>query len=145
MFKFEKTILIEKTPREVYKYISNPSNTPNWRTDVVETKFKSLPLQVGDKIEEIINFVGQQKCVVEVVEAVPDQRIAFKVISGPTYLPLRWLSLEADEQNTKLTAGISVHTDGLSRLIEPISSNMFSIKWETYLFQLKRVLEELKD
>jgi len=144
MFKFEKTIIIEKTPHEVFKYIADPSKTPTWRTDVLETKFSSLPLQVGDKIEEIINFVGQQKCVVEVVEAVPDQRIAFKVISGPTYLPLRWLYLEEEEENTKLTAGISVHTDGFSRLIEPISSNMFSIKWETYLFQLKRVLEEAK-
>ena len=56
MFSFRKSITIERHPHEVFKYVANPANEPHWRTDVIETKCKSLPLQVGDKFEEIVNF-----------------------------------------------------------------------------------------
>ena len=142
MFSFRKSITIERTPHEVFKYVANPANESHWRTDVVETKYKSLPLKAGDKFEEIVNFGEPHKYTVELVEMVPDEKLVFKVVSGDSYHPLRELLFEEEGEHTKLTAHITAHTDGFTRLIEPLSSNMFSIKWDSYLFQLKRALEE---
>lgn len=142
MFSFRKSITIERNPHEVFKYVANPANTPEWRADVVETKYKSLPLRAGDKFEEIVNFGEPHKYTVELVELIPDEKLVFKVISGDSYHPLRELIFEEEGEHTKMTAHITAHTDGFTRLIEPISSNMFSIKWESYLFHLKNVLEE---
>ena len=72
---------------------------------------------------------------------VPDEKLVFKAVSGDSYHPVRELLFEQEGEHTKVTAHISAHTDGFTRLIEPLSSNMFSIKWDTYLFQLKKVLE----
>jgi uncharacterized protein YndB with AHSA1/START domain len=144
MFRFEKTIIIERTPHQVFNYLANPANTPKWRDDVVETKFDSLPLKVGDRIQEVISFTGLQTNIVEVVEVARDHKLAYKVISGPLYLPFRSFLIAPYDNYTQLTIEVSVHTDGFTRLIEPISSGMFSIKWEDYLFKLKRVLEDTK-
>jgi uncharacterized protein YndB with AHSA1/START domain len=144
MFSFRKSITIERQPHEVFKYAANPANIPQWRTDVIETKYKGLPLQAGDKFEEIVNFGEPHSYVVELVNVTPDEKLVYKVVSGDSYHPLRELLFEQEGEHTKMTAHVSVHTDGFTRLIEPITSNMFSIKWDTYLFQLKKILETVQ-
>jgi uncharacterized protein YndB with AHSA1/START domain len=142
MFSFEKSIVIARTPHEVYNYVADPSNIPDWRKDVASVKSDTHYLQPGQKFEETINFGDLLTNIVEVVDAVPDSRLIFKVIGGTTsYLPLREMWFEEEGQHTKMTVRISVHTDGFTRLIQPISTDMFSIKWESYLFQLKRILD----
>ena len=142
MFRFEKSILIRKTRHQVFAFLSNPSNDKLWRSDVVETTYRSLPLNVGDHIEETVDFNGLHKCVIEVIEIIPDKSLILKAMSGTTYLPVREFTLTEEGPNTKLTVEISAHSDGFSRLIEPISSNMYSVKWDVYLFDLKKVLED---
>src|SRR4051812_426420 len=97
MFQFEKTILIERPPHEVFKYVINPANVPKWRTDVIETRFNTLPVHVGDRFEEVVNFVGEQVCLIEIVDVVPDRRIVYKALSGATYLPLRELFFNGED------------------------------------------------
>jgi hypothetical protein len=141
MFHFEKSIAIKKTPHEVFAYIANPSNMLQWRYDLIETKFQSLPIHSGDKIQEVVNFNGPKTCTVKVIELVSDRKIVFKVTSGTTYLPKRELIIEEEGGHTKFTIKVSAHSDGFSRLIEPLSSSMYSLKWDTYLFSLKKALE----
>ncbi|MDB5284640.1 MAG: Polyketide cyclase / dehydrase and lipid transport [Bacteroidota bacterium] len=143
MFYFEKSITINKTPHEVFSFVADPSKTPQWRFDVIETKTQSLPLKVGDKMEEITDFNGIKACSVIVVEMLPDRKLVLKAIAGTTYLPKRELTFEQEGEHTKFTIKISAHSDGFSRFIEPLSSNMYSLKWDTYLFSLKKVLEAL--
>jgi uncharacterized protein YndB with AHSA1/START domain len=141
MFRFEKTITINKTPHEVFAYVANPSNIPNWRYDVIETKFKSLPMKVGDKMEEVIDFNGPKTCVVKVIELEPDHKLVQQAISGTTYLPMRELTFEEEGEHTRFSIKVSARSDGFSRFIEPLSANMYSLKWDAYLFSLKNALE----
>jgi polyketide cyclase/dehydrase/lipid transport protein len=141
MFDFQKSITINKTPHEVFEFVANPYNARHWRHDVLETKTKSLPLQVDDTFEEIIDFNGHVTSTVRVVAIIPDQRMVLKVMSGGLYLPKREMTVEEEGAHTKFSIKVSALSDGFTRLIEPISLNAYSIKWENYLFTLKRVLE----
>lgn len=142
MFSFEKTIIIDRTPHEVFTYIADPSFIPKWRKDVTAVKSGTESLHAGDKFEEMLNFNGPQTNTVEVVDSEEDRRLIFKIIDSSTsYLPLREMWFEDENGHTKLTVKVSAQTDGFTRLIQPIAADMFSIKWESYLFHLKRILE----
>jgi hypothetical protein len=143
MFDFEKSITIHRTPHRVFEFIADHTNVPLWRYDVIETKFSSLPMKVGDHIIEIIGSKDIITCAVEVIEMVPDKKLKLKVTGGTVNLPMRELIFDDEDGHTKLTVRISEGSNGLNRFMQPLSTSMYSIKWETYLFTLKRVLETI--
>jgi hypothetical protein len=140
MFRFEKSILIDKTPHQVFEFVANPANMPAWRFDVSSTKFSALPLKADDTMEEL-DSKDLKISSVRVVEIVPDKLLVFAVMSGGMYLPRRELIFKEDKGHTLLTVIVSAKSDGFSRWMEPTSSQVYSLKWENYLFSLKRVLE----
>jgi hypothetical protein len=144
MFSFEKSITINKPLHQVFEYVTNPDNVSNWRSDVINSKVLAAPskhLRIGDLIEETVNFGGPKTCVIQVTELIPDEKLVLKAVSGMMYLPVRVLTFKQEGNHTRVGAKVSAHTDGFTRLIEPISSNMYSLKWDDYLFSLKRALE----
>jgi hypothetical protein len=140
MFRFEKSIVISKTPHDVFEFVANPANAPAWRFDVGKVKFPALPLKRDDIIQEV-DTKDSIVSVVRVVDVVAEERLLFEVIRGGMYLPRREIIFHNEKGHTVLTVKISAKSDGFSRWMEPVSSQDYSLKWENYLFSLKRVLE----
>jgi uncharacterized protein YndB with AHSA1/START domain len=143
MLNFEKTITINKPPHKVFEFVADRSNVPLWRYDVIETKHPPRAIKVGDSLVEFIGSKGIIICEVEVVELVPDRKLMLKVTGGTMNLPTRELIFDDLGGRTKLTVKISEGSNGLNRFMQPFSTSMYSIKWETYLFTLKRVMETI--
>ncbi len=141
MFQFEKSITINRNPHDVFAFIANPANARRWRSDVVAVNAESWPVKAGDKFEEITNSPKPETSVVKITEMVPDRKLVMRVISGNPYSPVRELTVEEENEHTKLTAKVSAKSDGFYHFIEPLSSNMYSLKWDGYLFSLKNALE----
>ena len=144
MFRFEKSIVISKTPHDVFEFVANPANAPAWRFDVGKVKFLTLPLKRDDIIQEV-DPKDSVVSLVRVIDVVPEERLLFEVIRGGMYLPRRELIFRDEKGHTVLTIKISAKSDGFSRWMEPASSQDYSLKWENYLFSLKRVLEAGED
>ena len=140
MIRFEKSIVIYKTPQNVFEYVANPTNTAIWRSDISSTKFLTLPIKAGDALEEV-DSRDSKISVVRVVDVVPEKRLLFEVMSGGMYLPRRELTFQEEKGHTILTVKISAKSDGFSRWMEPTAYQDYSLKWDNYLFSLKRVLE----
>jgi uncharacterized protein YndB with AHSA1/START domain len=141
MFGFEKSILIDKAPHNVFQFVVNPANIPIWRSDISAAKVSHLPIKADDTFEEV-DAKDASVSVVRVVEVVPEKLIVFKVMSGGMYLPRRELILTEEDGHTLFTVRISAKSDGFSRWMESTSSQDYSLKWENYLFSLKRVMED---
>ena len=140
MFRFEKSIVISKTPHDVFEFVANPANIPAWRFDVGAVKFGTLPIKRDDIIQEV-DPRDTTVSLVRVIDVVDDERLLFEVLRGGMYLPRREIIFSSEKGHTVVTAKISAKSDGFSRWMEPDSSADYSLKWENYLFSLKRVLE----
>jgi hypothetical protein len=59
--RYEHTIEIERTPREVFEFISQPENFPLWQESLLEIQRESSgPLRVGSEVTEIRRFMGRK-------------------------------------------------------------------------------------
>jgi threonine dehydrogenase-like Zn-dependent dehydrogenase len=83
MEKVEHTVVVERSPDDVFAYLTEPANLPEWQTSVLEAKSDG-PLRAGATLTELRKFLGVRiESTLEVTEYEPNRRFAFRVVSGP--------------------------------------------------------------
>lgn len=136
----EGTIDIERPPEDVFAYVSDVGNYPEWMAHVLEVlqetpgapqegeRFVVAIRSVGRRFEtpyERIRFEAGRGCTDQAVGGpVPDQQwhAAFQEVPG----------------GTRVTRAVDAHPDGLLKLLEPVQ------KWAAER-QLRRDLQALKN
>jgi uncharacterized protein YndB with AHSA1/START domain len=59
--RYEHTIEIERTPEEVFEFISKPENFPLWQESLIEIRREAKgPLRVGSQVTEVRSFMGRK-------------------------------------------------------------------------------------
>jgi carbon monoxide dehydrogenase subunit G len=59
--RYEHTIEIDRTPQEVFEFISQPENFPLWQESLIEIRREaSGPLRVGSEVTEVRSFMGRK-------------------------------------------------------------------------------------
>jgi carbon monoxide dehydrogenase subunit G len=58
--RYEHTIEIERTPEEVFAFISEPYNFPLWQESLLEIRDANGPLRVGREVTEVRSFMGRK-------------------------------------------------------------------------------------
>ena len=80
----ELTIEIARTREEVFAYLTDVSNVPEWQSGVRSSK------QKGDRIEETRSFLGREiHTTLEIVESEPPRLFTLKALSGPVKFTVR--------------------------------------------------------
>jgi carbon monoxide dehydrogenase subunit G len=93
----ELTIEIERTPADVFAYLTDVSNLPAWQTGV-----KTATLRDG-RIEECRVLVGRElTTTLEVVEREEPRLFTLRALDGPVRLTVRH-ELEPADGGTRLT------------------------------------------
>ena len=102
MIDFTIETEIERTPAEVFAYVTDPTKLATWQTNTVSAApVSDGPLRVGSRIREVHRAPGGKKIyeVVEVAEYEPDRVLGLRNIEGP---PLNGrLTLELTERGTR--------------------------------------------
>ena len=60
MTRYEHTIEIDRTPEDVFEFISQPHNFPHWQESLLEIREAKGPLRVGREVTEVRSFMGRK-------------------------------------------------------------------------------------
>src|SRR5438105_15191462 len=139
MFTIQQSVTIARPVAQVFAYLANPANIPQWRPDVLETQ-SGGPLHAGSEFDEVISFGGRktQTFRVQVFEA--NRTLEVAAIAGLGIRPTQRYSVSASDGNTSVFIRVTVRTQGLFRLLEPMLPRMIAGKWRTYSERMRELL-----
>ena len=134
---------IDRPLDEVASYVADPSNAPEWYTNVAAADWKTPPpLQRGSRIAFVARFMGRRlEYTYEVIDFVPNERLVMRTAQGPfpmetTYT---WQALEDDQ--TRMTIRNRGEPSGWSRVAAPAMAAAIRRANEKDLQHLRSILE----
>jgi uncharacterized protein YndB with AHSA1/START domain len=93
VIKAERTIVINRPVDEVFAYVGDQTNTPQWQRGLLEVRRTTDGVPgVGTKHTFVRKFMGRRmEATNEYVAYEPGKRIAFKTTTGPVPLEASYL------------------------------------------------------
>jgi uncharacterized protein YndB with AHSA1/START domain len=144
MVKITDSIIIDRPVEEVWRFVSDPNNTPQWYQGTLEVRQRSKgPTAVGTTFEAIIKFRGRSlvagsRCIV----LHPHKEVTWKFTSGLMKRSTdSWRMEPIDEKSTRLTRVFDMTVSGFWRLIQPIVARGTKRAHEAEIHNVKRILE----
>lgn len=136
------TVLIDRPRDDVFAYVSDYENDPQWRSGV-SAMLHDPPGQVsiGVRTHEVMRFMGRDMSTeAEVVEYEPGRKIAFRTIAGPLSAHGYRLVEDAGTE-TRLTYHADADLTAAYRPFTALIKCAFSRRVGADLIRLKAILE----
>jgi carbon monoxide dehydrogenase subunit G len=139
LIEFEHVEEIDRTPDEVFAYVTDLANLPRWQSGVVEANVDG-ELRMGATVHERRRMLGRElTTTLEFSEYEPGRRFSLRASSGPMPFEVQH-SFEAAGDGTRLVFRGQAEPPGgrlAQRVLKPIAEREF----RSYFRELKRVLE----
>ena len=145
MFEFENSLFINRPPQEVFDFLTNPGNDPQWRSSAVSGEWTSQdPIGVGSTFNTIDKFLGRKiESTNEITIWDPPNQFGFKTVGGP--MPFEaTTTLESKENGTQLTLRGQAELGGLFKIAEGLAGKQIEKQSLADFDALKLLLEEGK-
>jgi uncharacterized protein YndB with AHSA1/START domain len=138
----EHTVTIERPPSEVFDYLTNVDNLPDWQGGVVDVRKETEgPVRVGTRFVETRRFLGRRlESTLEVTEHAPPQRFSLRVVQGPVQFEVRHV-LEAADGGTRLNAVLEGDPGGFFKIAAPLVAMQGRRQMESDFGAMKTLLE----
>ena len=136
-------MVINRPIADVFAYLTEIENEPQWQSGVVEAhKDSEGPPAVGQPGTEVRQFLGRRmESTYEITAYEPDTKFGFKVVSGP--IPMDGCyTLQSVEGGTTVTLAIQGEVGGFFKLAEAMVGRMASRQIQADFDNLKDLLEE---
>ena len=142
MVKNETSIIIHRPIEEVFAYVSDLQNGPQWQSGLLEVRHTTPgPLAIGAQFTSVRKFLGRKmEASIEIVTYEPNRKFAMKSTSGPTPFEQSFL-FESTAEGTRLTTLLQLHPGGLMGLAEPLIAASVKREMEAAFGDLKDLLE----
>lgn len=146
MFKFEKTILINQSPEEVFKFITNPANDSKWRDSSVSGEWTSDgPIGVGSIQKSVGKIMGRKmETTSEVTTWDPPSEYGWKAVDGPIPYEANQ-KLESKDGGTQLTFSGWAEIGGFFKVAEGLVGQQLEKQMDKDLNGLKVYMEGSED
>ncbi len=98
MVTVEHEVTVSRPRAEVFVYLADPRNLPEWQSSVLETRMEAEgPVAVGSRWTEVRRVLGRgMEAGVEVTEYEPDRRFSVRSVAGPVRFNVEHTLEEAD-------------------------------------------------
>lgn len=142
MISINLNTLILQSIWDVFDFIANPENNPQWQYgSLISVKTSAGDMQVGTVFSSFGHFMGQRiQSNFEVTEFKANKSYGFETISGPIQLQTSY-SFEAVENGTNLTVSSMINPGGFFKLVDPIVTRVAKKQFKDNLTRLKEILE----
>jgi uncharacterized membrane protein len=133
--------IVIKRPREdVFAFLANPENDPQWRSGVLDLKRVSGS-GVGARYTQGVKGPGGRRIPadIDITELTPGEAIAFRTIVGPVRPRGRYV-LAAANGGTRVRFELEADLKGVKRLLAPMVQKTMNNE-VGQLESLKRVIE----
>ena len=142
MYKIEASIYINRSPQEVFDYVTNPANNAQWMSGTESAAWTSSGQPgIGSTYTGVFNFLGRKlEGEVEVTGWNPPDSWSFKTtrpISAKTTT-----SFKAQGSGTLLTQISQVDAGGFFQIAEGLVGKQLEKLYETNNAALKLMLEQ---
>lgn len=137
----EETVMIARPLLDVFQFVSDPTNDPKWRPDVVEARSTSEGApSAGSTFMWIAKTdVGTEADMeVEIAEYVPHRRVRIRTVWGVMRPELTYL-LHAAGQATRFTRVVDVYCG--PPYMAPVMRKIIQARNAAYVANLKALLE----
>lgn len=143
MRQAEHTVTIERSADDVFDYLADGTNNPQWRTGVVEIERTSAAVGVGATYRQVLRGPGGRRVDGDYRVTVYDRprTLAFEVIAGPARPTGTFSLTTVDDGNTRVTFRLAVSPIGLMRLMSPMIAKQMRVE-TAQLDNLKTQLEK---
>ena len=143
MIKIENSVVINRPIDEVFEFMANSENDPQWSSGAQEViKTSEGPTGVGTTYTTVSRFLGRRlEATVEYTAYEPNKRLAGKATSGPILFQFENTFEPAAEGGTKVTVSSEGDVGGFFKLAEPLVARMLQRQVDTDTANLKDLLE----
>jgi hypothetical protein len=139
--RFDNTVTIRRSPRDVFNYLAAFENVPEWNPAILEThKSSDGPVGVGATYRQTRSAPSASEEGFQVTEFDPHRRIAIHGDLGPFQGTLTY-DLEALDDGTLLTNTADLEAQGVLKLAAPIVGSKVRDAVAENLQRLKQILE----
>ena len=139
--KFTNTILIDRRPAEVFKFLAHLENVPRWNYAISETrKISGGAVGVGSMYRQTRTVPTRSDETFEVTEFEPDRRLSIRGALGPFESEITYVLAPADN-GTTLTNTMDLRSSGPLRLVAPLVAARVKSAVAANLGSLKQILE----
>jgi uncharacterized protein YndB with AHSA1/START domain len=118
MINVEHSVVIDRPVKDVFAYVADQTNEPNWHTDVLAVRPEG-PSELGSTVTWLINFIGQNQDVSEVTAFDPDRRIQLTARRGPLK-PTLYPHIPTGKRPDTIYRGVQIPFQGIFRLLGPV-------------------------
>jgi len=141
MIHIDERILVHRPIEEVFTFVSDAKNIPQWQTNVLEARqVPESPIGVGTKLTLVRAFLGRRlEQHAEVVEYEPPTWYAYKSTSGPPTTGVN--RFEPTGEGTTVTIAFETEMGSVFALAEPLVARSIKRAVEASLGDLKDLLE----
>jgi len=143
VYKFEQTVLINRRQQEVFDYLADLSNGPQWQSSAISAERTSEgPIGVGSTWRRTTRALGRTSdAEYECTSYDPPDEFSIKSLSGPTSTDITY-SLKSTEGGTQVSITGQIEFRGLLKLMEGWVSKQADKLLVEDTNTLKHLLEE---
>jgi uncharacterized membrane protein len=142
MARIEASVVINRPIEEVFAFVTDFENAPQWMSELVEGEQTSeAPVGVGTILRGVATPLGRRvESTQEVVEYEQNSKFAIKSTSGPVASEDRY-TFESVDGSTQITRVAEAEMSGFFRAAEPLALRMMRRQFETNFANLRDLLE----
>jgi carbon monoxide dehydrogenase subunit G len=142
MVHFELSIEIDRPVHEVWEYLIEPENVPEWQSSAVSShQVSEGPIGLGVRLRDERRFMGRRATSdVEVSEFEPESLFTLHGLSGPVRFTVRH-RLSENGAGTKLDVEAEADPGGIGRLMRPVIERAAEHELKGDFARLKEILE----
>ncbi len=142
MVHFELTVEIDRPLHEVWEFLVDPENVPEWQSSAVSShQVSDGPMKVGTRLHDERRFMGRRaESDVEVSEFEPESLFTLHGLSGPVRFTVRH-RLSENGAGTKLDVEAEADPGGIGRLMRPVIERAAEHELKGDFARLKQILE----
>ena len=143
MITINHTVAIRRPLPEVFSFVADMENLPQWQSEVVTSTVTTPgPTRVGTRFTEEVRIVGRKvPTACEVTDFARDERIGFSAASPAINYNGLFTVSENNGHGTNVTLKASVQLKSWFRLVGPLFAREVRNGAHQELETLKRVLE----
>lgn len=140
----ERSVVIARPPSEAFAFVSDLSNEPRFHTDVAAVKrVTEGPIGVGTVFEFKPKTGQVERVTARVVRLTPGREIAFDAEFGKMQVH-RVYRVAPEGAGSRVSHRVQIEMKGPMKLMSFMMRRMVAKRWDEFLANLKRVLEEEK-
>ncbi|KGN38288.1 SRPBCC family protein [Knoellia subterranea] len=136
-------IVIDRPIAEVAAYAGDPSNAPEWYSNITSVVWQTPPpVAVGSTMDFVAQFLGRTlSYTYRVVELEPQRRLVMRTTDGPFPMETTYAWTEVGETRTRMTLRNRGEPAGFARLTAPMVERAMRRATTKDLERLKELVE----